>query len=85
MTLHFSDWPGAASLRYRNHTEITVVLCEQKPYLLWLSRRRKGYTVKCEHQSRPQGSVLSIPVVDQKDRGLWERDCVNIALIRLAK
>ena len=33
MTLHFTDQGGAASLRYRNRAEITVVMCEQKPYI----------------------------------------------------
>ena len=32
VTLLFRYWCGAASLRYRNHAEITVVVCEQKPY-----------------------------------------------------
>ena len=29
---HFRDWHGAASLRYKNHAEITSLMCEQKPY-----------------------------------------------------
>ena len=32
VTLHFRDRRGAASLRYRNRAQITV-LCEQKPYI----------------------------------------------------
>ena len=32
-----------ASFLYRNCAEITVLMCEQKPYLIWLSRRRKSY------------------------------------------
>ena len=36
MTINFQDWCGAASLYYNyNHTEITFLLCEQTPYLLW--------------------------------------------------
>ena len=32
MTLHFGDRRGVASLRYINHSEITVIMCEQKLY-----------------------------------------------------
>ena len=32
VTLHFLDRRGAASLCYRNRSEITVNICEQKPY-----------------------------------------------------
>ena len=33
VTLHFRDRRlGTASLRYRNRLEITVLMCEQKPY-----------------------------------------------------
>ena len=32
VTLHFRARRGAASLRHRNHAEITVLMCEQKPY-----------------------------------------------------
>ena len=35
MTINFQDWCGAPSLYYNNHTEITFLLCEQTPYLLW--------------------------------------------------
>ena len=35
LTLHFRDRCGAVSLRYWNHPEITVFLCEKKPYLIW--------------------------------------------------
>ena len=31
VNLHLRDRRGAASLRYRNRAEITVVRCEQKP------------------------------------------------------
>ena len=41
--LHFWDQSGAASRRYRNRTEITVFMCKQKPYPVWLSFRRKSY------------------------------------------
>ena len=32
VTLLFRYWCGAASLRHRNQAEITVFVCEQKPY-----------------------------------------------------
>ena len=42
---------GAAQLR--SVTEIApkspFLMCEQKPYLVWFSRRRKSYLVYCEH------------------------------------
>ena len=43
---------GAATLRYRNHAEITAILCEQKPYPVWFSCRRKSYPVLCENGLR---------------------------------
>ena len=49
VTLHFRDWLGAASLRHRKRAAKTVLLCEQKPFPVWFSRRRKSYPVKCEH------------------------------------
>ena len=39
---------GAASLRYRNRAKITVLVCEQTPYQLWFSCRRKSCPVKCK-------------------------------------
>ena len=35
VTLHFRDRRGPVSLRYWNHPEITVLMCEQKPYPVW--------------------------------------------------
>ena len=32
MTTHFQDRRGAASLLYRNRSEVIVLECEQKPY-----------------------------------------------------
>ena len=55
VTLHFRDRHGANSLRHRNCTEITVCMCERKPYPEWLSYRRKSYpvsVVKCKHSLR---------------------------------
>ena len=36
---------GAASLPCRNRAEITVVMCERKPYPVWFSYRYKSYPV----------------------------------------
>ena len=43
VTLHFRGQRSAASLRYRNRAEITVPMCKQKLYLVWVSRRSKSY------------------------------------------
>ena len=40
-TLHLRDRRDAASLRCRNRSEIIVLMCEQKPYQVWFSCRRK--------------------------------------------
>ena len=45
MTLHFPDRLGTTSLRHRSLTVNTVLVCEQKPYLVWFSWRRKRYPV----------------------------------------
>ena len=37
---------GEAWLRYVNHFEKTFLMCEQKPYLMWFSYRRKSYPEK---------------------------------------
>ena len=34
VTLHYKHRNDAASLRYRNRAEITVLMCEQKPYAI---------------------------------------------------
>ena len=39
------------------------------------SEQLSAITIFRQQQPRPQGSLLSF--ADQKDRGLWERDCVN--------
>ena len=36
---------ASASLRHRNRVEITVLVCELNPYLVWFSCRRKSYSV----------------------------------------
>ena len=48
VTLQFRDRCGAASLCYRKRAAITVLMCEQKPYSVWLSCRRQSYPVDCE-------------------------------------
>ena len=46
VTLHsVRDRRGAASLRHRNSTEITVLVCEQKSNLMWFSWQCKSYSV----------------------------------------
>ena len=47
VTLHFRDLRGEDSLRYRNPAKITVPMCEQMPYSVWFSCRRKSYPVLC--------------------------------------
>ena len=46
--LHSQDRRGAASIRYRNRAEITVLVSEQKPYPVQFSSSRKSYPVVCE-------------------------------------
>ena len=60
VTLHFRDRPGAASLCYRKRAEITVLMCEQKPYSVWLSCRRQSYPVDCEPGGGGEGILLGI-------------------------
>jgi len=56
-----SSWRGADSLRYRNRAEITVLMCEQNPYLVWFSCWRKSYLVSgYEHLSDMWLSSLEI-------------------------
>ena len=35
VSLHFRDRCGAAALRYRNRAKITVLMCEQKPGMVY--------------------------------------------------
>ena len=49
MTLHFLYRRGAASLRYRNRAEVTVLMCQPKHYPVWFSCRRDRYPIlKCK-------------------------------------
>ena len=45
--LHFRDRRDAALVRYRNgnRSEMTVLMCEYKPFPVWFSCRRKSYPV----------------------------------------
>ena len=56
MTLLLRDQRGAASLRKRNRAEITVLMCKQKPYLVWFSCRRKRSL--CQALRKYSGDVL---------------------------
>ena len=59
MTLHFRDRRrGASSLDYRNRAQITILMCEQKFYLVWFSCRHKSYPAKCEHSIISCADVL---------------------------
>ena len=58
LTLHFRDRLGTTSLRHRSLTVTTVLMCEQKPYLVWFSWRHKRYPVR----------VVDIPLAVQ-----WRR------------
>ena len=40
VTLHFRDRRGEALLRYKNRTEITVLMCERESSPLWFWFRR---------------------------------------------
>ena len=54
VTLHLRDRVGAASLRYRNRAEITVLMWKQKPYPVWTDGRteeRMLFVWQCEHLS----------------------------------
>lgn len=52
VTLHFKICSSTASLSYRNHTKITFLMCEQNPYLVWISCQCKRYLVLCSGGSR---------------------------------
>ena len=45
VTLQFQDQHSAGSLHYRNHAKITVHMCEEKPYPMRFSYRRKSYPI----------------------------------------
>ena len=77
VTLHFRDGRGVASLRYRHRAEITILMCEQKPYPVWFSCRRKSFPVKCEHRliGSKVAYVASVSVrFRSKERGTEVKD-----------
>ena len=43
--LHPQDQRGVASIRYRNRAEITVLVCEQKPYPEWCLRAGASWAI----------------------------------------
>ena len=49
VTLQFTEPRSADSLNQRNRVEITVLMCEQNPCLVWFLCRRKSFPVYCEH------------------------------------
>ena len=52
VTLHFKRSARCSFARYRNRAEISVLICEQKPYPLWFLCWRKSYPVLCKHSLR---------------------------------
>ena len=75
VTFHFRDRCVAAYLRYRNRAEITVFMCEQKPYPVWFPRRRKSSPVECEHSLRMRRKICK----SQLSNGKWSalNSCLN--------
>ena len=75
VTLHFSDRHGAASLCYRKHAEITVLMCEQKPYSVsFLCRRQKlSGIVGTKPKQRLVSSVGRASVCRTEGRGFKPR------------
>ena len=47
MTLPYRDRRGAASLRSINRAEITVLMCEQKPYHIRYGLRAGAKAIRC--------------------------------------
>ena len=45
VTLHFRDRRGAATLRYRNRAKITVLMCEQKPGMVFVRVQKLCFIV----------------------------------------
>ena len=59
--IQFRDLRAAASLRHRIRAKITVLVCEQKPILVWFSCWRETYSVKFEHSRIPYCVVKTHP------------------------
>ena len=62
------DPRGASSLRYRNRTEISVLICEQKPYPLWFLCWRKSCPVLCKHSLRLSDGRQNTPRIWKVDQ-----------------
>ena len=75
VTLQFRDRHGVASLCYRKHAEITVLMCEQKPYSVsFLCRRQKlSGMVGTKPKQGLVSSVGSAPVCRTGGRGFKPR------------
>ena len=82
VTLDFRDRRGTASLRCRNRAEITILMSEHKPHMVWFSCRRKAirYSVnmalgilQCEEEQRCslQKSDKTIYYVACKTGVIW--------------
>ena len=73
--------PGAASLRYRNRAEIFVLICEQKPYPLRFSIRRKTYPVKCENSLNLTLPTIMLPNTSSSSDDIttrpWMREIIT--------
>ena len=69
--------PGAASLRYRNRAEIFVLICEQKPYPLWFSIRRKTYPVKGENSLNLTLPTIMLPNTSSSSDDITTRPWVR--------
>ena len=70
------DRRGAVSLRHRNRAEITVLVCEQKTYPVWLSWRRKSNPVWCELVCY----TAVFRVVTQRSSPLGKRLCSRLGV-----
>ena len=70
VTLQFREWRCvcAVSFRYRNRTEIIVLICEQKPCQVCFSCRRKSSPVKSEN------SLISLGWNGNVTQRLWNID-----------
>ena len=69
--------PGAASLRYRNRAEIFVLICEQKPYPLWFSIRRKSYPAKGENSLNLTLPTIMLPNTSSSSDDITTRPWVR--------
>ena len=72
---HFRDWRGAASLCHRNRAEITILMCKQKPFSVWLL---------CRHEKLPcivWTPIQYVTFLLRDRRGAASRRCRNRAKI----